>query len=484
MKKEVFVLKPEEKNCLEALKDQGIFPQECCQGKGFCGKCRIRFIENAPLPVKTERRFFSPKELREGWRLACLHRADKEYQVEASFETETKLNIVTKAAKFKDRSYVGESTGGSYIIAVDLGTTTVAMEARSLKDDSLLAQYCVVNPQRHFGADVLSRMQAAEEGKAEDLQECIKDALEEGILSLIEKLGKEPDGIFLAGNTVMEHMLAGLPTGELSRFPFKPVTLEEQKIELAGRKVILLPGISAFVGADITAGLLCCGFAETEKLCLFIDLGTNGEMALGNKEKLLCTATAAGPAFEGGAGQPGADMVAILAELLDSKKMDETGLLAEPWFTEGVNIKGTYITQRDIRELQMAKAAVYAGICALTRNFDAELADIDKVYLAGGFGYYLDPEKAARIGLFPGELKEKVEAVGNTSLAGAYLYGKEKLLKGISIKADTVSDTNASEKQKAADLAQLICKLAKSYNLAQWPDFEEVYVENMYFPED
>ena len=225
-----------------------------------------------------------------------------------------------------------------------------------------------------------------------------------------------------------------------------------------------MPGISAFVGADITAGHLACGFAECEdgECRLFIDLGTNGEMAIGRGDRLICTAAAAGPAFEGGAGVnvPGTDMIALLAEMLEGGVIDETGLLKEPFFDTGWQKGELRITQQDIRGLQMAKAAVCAGVELLMEAMGTDASRIDKVFLAGGFGYFLDVEKAARIGLFPPQLAGRVTAVGNTSLLGACLYGGEESLR---------------------KKAEAMCRRAEVLNLAELPGFEQKYLERLNF---
>lgn len=167
---------------------------------------------------------------------------------------------------------------------------------------------------------------------------------------------------------------------------------------------------------------------------------------------------------------PGTDMIAMVAELMEAGIVDETGLMADPWFESGIawipgvgrgtiERPGLLMTQEQIRAVQMAKAAVYAGICVLAEEYAIGLEEIDEVFLAGGFGYYLNVEKAARIGLFPKELKNRVRAVGNTSLTGAYLYGRNK-----------------SRRQAAQ-----IKKICGSVNLAEHPSFEKIYLEHLNF---
>lgn len=485
-----------EKTLLEALEEQNIFLEGGCGQKGRCGRCRVRYQENAPLPTASERRFFTAQELRSGWRLACLHKAVRDCKVETAFVPPAAVEIVTKtisvpesAAKSADVQKGGqgqetdpgqrrEKAAGDlrkWCISIDLGTTTVAMQARRMADGKQLGVWKAMNPQRRFGSDVVSRMQAAREGHGDELKSGVERVLAAGIRQLAEQVQKEEQketagdcaksgsglcGIYLAGNTVMEHLLAGLCVEGLSRHPFAPVTLEEQSLRIAADELTLLPGLSAFVGADILAGVLACGMHRREEISLLIDLGTNGELVLGNRERLLCTATAAGPAFEGGPGNaaPGTDMIAVIAELMETGHVDETGLLAEPWFEDGILCRnGILMTQEQIRAVQMAKAAVYAGICVLIREYGIDVAGISHVWLAGGFGYFLDVEKAAKIGLFPEELKGRVEAVGNTALAGAFLYGRD------------------GGKEEAAQIR----KICRAINLAGHPGFEEIYLEHL-----
>lgn len=556
------------KTLFEALAERDLTLEAGCNGKGRCGRCRVKYLTAAPLPTATERRFFTAQELREGMRLACLHPVNRACSVEPAYLQPARVEIVTAdglstenlmhsadgalaqnpvhtadsvstenpthtAVSTSAADAAGRAFGGDWCIAIDLGTTTIAMQARSLSDGAVLGVWKSMNPQRRFGSDVISRMQAACEGHVHELKACVEAVLAAGIRQLLQEVSGSLRGIYLAGNTVMEHLLAGWPVEELSRHPFRPFTLEEHGIELAltakngdGERggcanaeaalrtavkdarradaegtfcagaecrqradavsVTLLPGFSAFVGADLLAGVLACGIHRREEISLLIDLGTNGEIVLGNRHRLMCTATAAGPAFEGGPGNPvpGTDMIAVIAELLDAGIVDETGLMAEPWFGTGIdwepenaettaamdgragsaepgktmdNRASVHMTQEQIRAIQMAKAAIYAGVCILTKEYGIAFSDIRQVYLAGGFGYYLNVEKAVRIGLFPAELADRVKAVGNTSLAGAYIYGR-----------------NGAQKEAAS-----IRETCTAVNLAENPDFEAIYLEHL-----
>ena len=243
--------------------------------------------------------------------------------------------------------------------------------------------------------------------------------------------------------------------------------------------VTIFPCISAFIGGDIVSGLYALDFAQKEDINLFIDLGTNGEMALGNKDRILVTSVAAGPAFEGGniscgtgsvagaicaldieynplngnydvnfktlrdeppCGICGTGVIETVAELLKNELIDETGLYREDFFETGVVLADNIVfSQKDIREFQMAKAAVRAGIEILAAEYGIKMQQIKKVYLAGGFGFNLNVQKAISTGLLPEELSDKVEVVGNTALGGVVRFladseqmGKVQRVKNIS----------------------------------------------------
>lgn len=351
---------------------------------------------------------------------------------------------------------------GSFAIA-DIGTTTIAMEAYDGKGKKL-AQYVQPNPQRVFGRDVISRIQAAENPLvAGQLQSLVKQVLIQGMKAFQEK-GADIDKVYVTGNTTMLYLLAGFNPRELGHAPFLARHLESTEIKLAEWKARTLPGVSAFVGGDIVAGILAGGMVMKDTVSLLIDLGTNGEMVLGNQEKILACATAAGPAFEGmlyEGNKPlwGADLILYVAELLERGILDETGLLADAFFEEGITIGGVHITQEHVRSLQTAKAAIAAGIEILAKEYGISLENIGQVYLAGGFGYFLKEKAAVKIGLLPRELEGKVLAVGNSALAGCYAFHfdreeEEKMLK--------------------------IKRITQVINLAEKDEFGNKFVEKMY----
>lgn len=517
-----------------------------CGGRGDCGRCRIQFLEGVTMPTPLERSVMEPEELRCGYRLACLAKPKDDCVIKLAFADAAKIEIVSdmidvtenddrisqlnKQTQNQKSDVMESATEKDLIIAVDLGTTTIAMQLMGMESGRVIDTYCEMNPQRRYGSDVLSRIKASCEGNREILQKSVIEVLERGVSQFERCLSKrktagETDisAMCIAGNTTMEHLLMGHDVSSLGQSPFTPVELglQEYRNPAWSFKAWLVPGISTFVGGDIVAGLYALGMLsggcgvecvhnisevqdknepqgqnqvqgraelqgksqvqnQTEPqnkvqdkikthVTLLIDLGTNGEMAITDGTHMIVTATAAGPAFEGGAGAGviGSDMIACAASLLKQGILDETGLLAEPYFTEGVTVgePAVRLCNKDIRDLQMAKAAVRAGIEILRGQMGE--TQIGHIYLAGGFGYYLDEEAAFSIGLLPEHMRGRVTAVGNTSLAGAYMLGRD-LWRG---------------KTNQAALEQSLSSIV-SINLAEQEEFERLYVRYMNFGQE
>lgn len=501
---------------MSTLLQNGMLEGSFCGGRGDCGRCMVQFLQGAPLPTPLERSRLEAQELRQGFRLACLTKPKNDCVIKIMVPKENKISIVTEMMDLSDNDdpvsqckktsvkrkvdvmeipadVYGSTVKGGYVIAVDLGTTTIAMQLRDMDTGETVDIYCGMNPQRIYGADVLSRIQASCEGHREALRQCVWEMLERGTRQFVKVV--EPVDIkciCVAGNTTMEHLLMGYDVSSLGRSPFTPVAIGLQMVEgPLGIPLYITPGISTFVGGDITAGMYALGMLpEMEKIqcseegyveecvteeCmtghrkdirLLIDLGTNGEMVITGGTDMLVTATAAGPAFEGGTEKAvvGTDMIAVTDSLKKRGILDEEGLLKEPYFTEGIMVhtqKGEFrLTNRDIRALQMAKAAVRAGVEILWEQMGRP--KIGQVYLAGGFGYYLDVEAAFSIGLLPRDMRGHVRAVGNTSLEGAFRIGRD-LCRG-------VIDGRRLEAAFSS---------AKSINLAQQKVFEKLYLGYM-----
>jgi len=346
-------------------------------------------------------------------------------------------------------------------VVTDIGTTTIVMQFFD-KEGKLRDTYVRLNPQREYGADVLSRIQAAENPRqAGHMQKLVLQVMEQGIANFRRKWNPGEDlQMVIAANTTMVYLLMGWKPEELGKAPFTVSHKEAAETTIAGVHTYILPPASAFVGGDIMAGILATGMHERRDISLLIDLGTNGELVLGNREKLLACATAAGPAFEGGvnSGVWGADMIQLLANLRRKGIVDETGLLAEPYFEKGVRIGDVCVTQDAVRAIQLAKGAIAAGVDILLKEYGISAEQVERVVLAGGFGYYLNLAAAGEIGLFPEELVNRTIAGGNTALTGAYQVGGGKF---------SLSD------------AERISKQVEMLNLAEHPDFYERYLAVM-----
>lgn len=358
---------------------------------------------------------------------------------------------------------LGDEGSDTFLVAVDIGTTTIAMQLREMTSGRVIEDFTCINPQCSYGADVLSRIAAARDKKPrEEMKRQILGVLQTGIARFTGKLSDSKErikGMAIAANTTMIHLLMGYETEGLGQHPFTPYTVSEISTKLFDVDTVILSGVSAFIGADVVAGVQALEMQEKEEVTLLVDLGTNGEIVLGNRGGMLATSTAAGPAFEGGEVYFGTDLIKQVAALLAEGAVDETGLLQEPYFTEGVLAGGVRITQDYIRQLQMAKSAVCTGIRILCEKYGLKsMEEIARVYLAGGMGYYLDVEAAVAIGLLPAVLKEKTVAVGNAALEGAFLYGRDVFLRGGSRKA---------------------VPRIKEFNLASQEQFSAMYISGM-----
>lgn len=496
------------KNILEICREQGIYLDAPCNGNGTCGKCRVRMTEGATEPCEVEKKFLTEQEMKNGIRLACKSIPRENCVVEFPEDRAETMEIHT--GFYQERVAAGSKNKGvqtAYGVAVDIGTTTLAavlIESDTGKQDKTAVS---VNHQRIYGADVISRIQAACYGNAEELRHCIQNDITELIRRLMESVDNNIhiSRVAIAGNTTMLHILQGFSCEGLGKAPFRVVDNSLQKKnwkevfenDFLSAEVVILPGISSFVGADITAGIYSSGmYQESEKTVMLLDIGTNGEMVLGNKKHLLASSVAAGPAFEGGnisCGMPkiagavtqamlygkqhmvvktmgkeppkgicGTGIIDVMYELVRHRMVDENGVLVKEWFKEGFLVDGKTIrfTQEDIRQVQMAKAAIRAGIECLAQKYGVTLAEIDTVYIAGGFGFHLDEMKAIGIGLLPEAFRGKITAIGNSSLEGA---------------KRVLSDTTAEDKMRqiAADTEEI--------NLAESSDFHDLYIKNMLF---
>jgi len=385
----------------------------------------------------------------------------------------------------------GDTTKKNYAVAVDVGTCTVVAHLVNLNTAETVDAEATYNSQRIYGEEVTRRIIYAEQSGPDKLKQAVVGDINNLITTLILKRDVKLNDVMAlvcAGNTTMVHFLLGLDPARIRKEPYipactspPPIRAAEVGIKINPRGLLYcLPSIASWVGADVTAGILATGLYEAEEITMLIDIGTNGEIVIGNKDWMICCSASAGPAFEGSGvtcgmraaegaiekvnitkerevsyttigntkprGICGSGLIDLVAELFTSGFIDRSGRLnsykgkrvrernGELEFVlisadQSVTGEDLVITQPDIDSLIRAKAAIFAAINILIGSLNLEFEDIGKIYLAGGFGNYLDREKALTIGLIPDLSLEKVQFVGNTSIMGAKmaLFSREAL---------------------------------------------------------
>ena len=363
-------------------------------------------------------------------------------------------------------SETGKATQNT-CLCLDIGTTTLALALVSLDEKSVIKTKTAPNPQRKFGADVISRIEYSAKHSVGEMQRVLLDKLKVMVTELFAELGiLSVEKMYVAGNTTMLHIFFGVDCSSLGVCPYTPVFLEEKTVEGTSlglesiNEIITLPGISAFVGADVVAGLGYVKKPQVGKYSLLIDLGTNAETVLFGEEKFLCATAAAGPCFEGANISSGMSaslgavcafsggkysvigdvepegicatgLVDIAAELVKKGIVDDSGYME----TDFVISEEVSLTPADIRELQLAKSAVRSAVECLILRAGIGYGDIEAMYVAGGFSAELNFENAAFIGLFPQQLIDRAVCVNNSSLLGAVKYACD----GIDLKEITAS---------------------------------------------
>ena len=453
---------------LAALVRAGIPVSAPCGGRGICGKCRLTLLEGK---VRLSE---SGAEVKTGGSF-CACKAQALCDIVISRDIAISLSNDDADANFPVANTLAVMPADRKIrragIGVDIGTTTVQARLVCLDTGEILETFSALNNQRSFGADVMSRIGAARNGKLKELSAAINLQIEDILRQCIDKWNlPEIEQCAVSGNTAMLHLFAGVDPSAMGEAPYTPVFLEERRFDgrdlsLSSRSVTLLPGISAFVGADITAGLAFLDIMNIKGNEVFIDIGTNGEIAAWkeSEKKLLCCSTAAGPCFEGaeiscgmgaeagainkislkeeaaGAtwfnfgplyyttlgnikarGICGAGLIDAVAVMKKLGAIDETGALAEEYTRTGFPVtEGINITQRDVRQFQLAKAAIFSGVKILLKKAGVEMENIDEARIAGGLGFFINLENASEVGLIPRELAKKTAVCGNTSLLGA-----------------------------------------------------------------
>ncbi len=343
---------------------------------------------------------------------------------------------------------------GELCYVLDIGTTTLALSLVHIDDKKIISSVTRINPQRVFGADVMSRIECCRNKSARELQKILINAINE---MCAELGGCKCKKMYVVGNTVMLHLFFGVDCSSMGEFPYTPVFLNSRLSPSSDvgitfvDEVEALPSAAAFVGADIVAGLNYVSMPSDGKFNILVDLGTNAEIVLYSGTSALCTSAAAGPCFEGanitcgmsavnGAvyayesgeaftvgnepakGLCGTGLVDVIAYLLYNKKIDHTGLMNSGRFDIA---NGVFLNQADIRQYQTAKSAVYSGIITLLKIKGITFDDIETFYISGGFADAINVNNAAATGLIPLQLAEKCIAVSNSAMLGAVKYACE-----------------------------------------------------------
>lgn len=428
----------EGQNLLELLRSHDLPVSAPCGGKGACKKCWAELADQSRI-------------------LTCSTTVDRDMEIWLPrFE----------GGGLTEFSHQNHRTGGAYFgAALDIGTTTLAAALTDCATGKVLATEATLNPQQVCGADVISRIAACGEGKLELQSRLVRAAAAKLLHKLMEKTGVAGiEYLTVCANTTMLHIFCGEDPTSIGTAPYTPVFTEMRTypgvgLGLPARQVHVLPSASGYIGADVICGILTLDQANGP--WLLADLGTNGELALNIDGKILCASTAAGPALEGAniecglggvpgaicaaawengaltlrtidsepaAGICGSGLVDLIALLVSTGVIDETGCfddlcqhpLARKLDDDRFYLTDTiYLSQKDVRQFQLAKAAIHAGITTLCASAGLSPAEVGKLYIAGGLGFYLREQSALTAGLIPGEFAGKIQALGNSALAGA-----------------------------------------------------------------
>ena len=411
----------------DLLATHGYFVPHPCGGRGTCKKCTVTLNGRSVLACR------------------ALLSSDGEVVL-------PDREVISSVIGGDELGYLTERT----CLCLDIGTTTLALALVSLDERRIVRTVTAVNPQRAFGADVISRIDHCRKNGVVDLQSVLLKELRSMIASLLSSFGlTEVDRMYVAGNTTMLHLFFGVDCSSLGVSPYTPVFLVERRVSAASLgldgigEVISLPGISAFVGADIVAGIDYVGEPSTDQYRILLDLGTNAEIALFRADTILCTAAAAGPCFEGaniscgmsardgaicacaadgsvsviGDGEPkgicATGLIDAIAEGVRREDIDETGFLEEDSMTVAGDVS---LTGRDIREFQLAKSAIRAAMECLVHRAGISFDRVEGLYIAGGFSAGLNVKNATCVGLIPEELADRVKGINNASLLGTVKY--------------------------------------------------------------
>lgn len=470
-------------NLLERLRKAGLAPPAPCGGHGKCGKCLVTVNGKKVLACKTTVDGNMTVEL-------------PEYE-----KTEILMGGETSAVAL-------DPVKPGHLVAFDIGTTTVVCFLLSPEGRELAAE-SMLNPQSPYGADVISRMQQALGGRLMELADSIRSGMSDLIEKCCETAGISPEKvsvISVVGNPCMQQLFMGIDPGNLAAIPFAPVLTKPEirpakpYLSLCPNAVLLVvPDISGYVGADTMGCVLATRMQNAKDTVLMVDIGTNGEMVLQHKGRMAACSTAAGPALEGanirfgmrgaagaidhvrlengeircsviGGGEPigicGSGIIDAVAVLLEKKCINRRGRIQSTEELDGQRIarltERIFLTQDDVRQVQLAKGAIAAGIHLMCAHLGITPAEVDQVILAGAFGSFMDPKSACRIGLLPPELSGKIRAAGNIAGTGAIMLAKN---------------------QGQLTLTQELVNKIEFIELADQPGFQKAFAKHMTFSE-
>ena len=467
----------------DILMHNGFAQEHPCGGRGLCGKCSILIEGNLSSPTPIEKEYgcrLSCQTILYGDAVVTLPHAMSLAQIEGG-----------SGKDIQPASPMSKHIGA----AVDIGTTTMVLRLYDMSSGHCIGLSSMLNPQGAIAADVIGRIDAALRGGADTLCYLVEAAILQLITSACTQCSiphDQLDAMVITGNTTMLYLLTARNPAALSKAPFMADCYFGFETTLLKRRVFLPDCLHAFVGADITCAILASGILDKQESALLCDIGTNGELALWHRGLLYISSTAAGPAFEGAGiscgcgsipgaidrvewldgqlvchtiaeqraiGLCGSGLVDAVAALLAADIIDDTGFMEDDEIVLQDEIR---LTRADIRSVQLAKAATYAGIMSLLSVANCSSDKISSVFLAGGFGSHLNLRSAVRIGLIPVELADKIQVIGNAALDGAAM-----LL------------MNTGLRHKAASIRQITQHVRLDGN----PDFVQRYVDAMMFEE-
>lgn len=569
-----------EMNLLDCLRSSGILLESPCNGKGICGKCKVKILSGAVSALtEQEKRYLTREEIAGGIRLACLTIPQGEVELDEQGLLQEKPNNVlggeavnvelnplltveqidvTKPTLENGYSlsqamgdallqeaapplalleklpglmqeqhlwkvaYAGKTIDITkqpevYGLAVDIGTTTVAVSLIELSTGAVRAEEGFVNPQKAFGLDVLSRIHYDMEhtNGVLELRRVIVERLQKAAEEMVKRANVALDAIYevvVGANATMLHALLGIPLKNLGTAPYssvftQPLTVLAKELGFSlhdQTRLYCIPSVSTFIGGDIVSGVLASQLDRAEDTALLVDIGTNGEIVLSQKGRMYSCSCAAGPALEGmniscgmraepGAvehvtlgdegvqlqtisnlppvGLCGSGLLEAISQVVEKGIVGKTGRIASESALVDTDADGKrrvvldgerniYLTQSDIRQVQFCKGAILSGILTLMQRLGLEDREIDRVIVAGQFGKHLNPESLTGAGLIPASLKERISYIGNSSMMGAHLC----LL-------------NQNERRRAEEVAKNI----EYIELSVSPGYEKLFTKCLQF---